>query len=57
LADGRIVGDVDYKSALAAASWITPVPGGTGPMTVAALMHNTLWAAARRRGRPFAYQL
>ncbi|MEN6391615.1 MAG: bifunctional methylenetetrahydrofolate dehydrogenase/methenyltetrahydrofolate cyclohydrolase FolD [Syntrophomonas sp.] len=57
LADGRIVGDVDYKSALIKASWITPVPGGTGPMTVAVLMYNTLWAAARRRGLPFAYSL
>ncbi len=57
LADGRVVGDVDYKSALSRASWITPVPGGTGPMTVAVLMYNTLWAAARRRGLPLAYGL
>jgi methylenetetrahydrofolate dehydrogenase (NADP+)/methenyltetrahydrofolate cyclohydrolase len=57
LADGRVVGDVDYKSALSRASWITPVPGGTGPMTVAVLMYNTLRAAARRRGLPLAYGL
>lgn len=57
LADGRVVGDVDYKSALSRASWITPVPGGTGPMTVAVLMYNTLRAAARRRGLPWAYGL
>lgn len=57
LEDGRIVGDVNYESALPNASWITPVPGGTGPMTVAVLMHNTMWAAARRRGLPFAYNL
>lgn len=50
LQDGRVVGDVDYKSALTVASWITPVPGGTGPMTVAALMHNTVGAATMRRG-------
>lgn len=57
LEDGRIVGDVEYQSALSKASWITPVPGGTGPMTVAALMHNTLWAASRRRGLPFEFDL
>lgn len=48
--DGQIVGDVDYPSASAVAGWITPVPGGVGPMTVAMLMYNTLWAAATRRG-------
>ncbi|HWP96467.1 MAG TPA: bifunctional 5,10-methylenetetrahydrofolate dehydrogenase/5,10-methenyltetrahydrofolate cyclohydrolase [Syntrophomonadaceae bacterium] len=47
--DGRIVGDVDYPSASAVAGWITPVPGGIGPMTVAMLMYNTLWAAAKKR--------
>lgn len=42
LADGRLVGDVDYKSALKKASAITPVPGGVGPMTVAGLLSNCL---------------
>ena len=45
LADGCIVGDVDFNSASERAAWITPVPGGVGPMTVATLMHNTLLAA------------
>ncbi len=44
LADGRITGDVDFNSAKAHAGWITPVPGGVGPMTVATLMENTLLA-------------
>ncbi len=45
LDDGRLVGDVDFDTAAARASWITPVPGGVGPMTVATLMENTLEAA------------
>ncbi len=45
LDDGRLVGDVDYAAASARAGWITPVPGGVGPMTVACLMENTLEAA------------
>ncbi|MBS3896122.1 bifunctional methylenetetrahydrofolate dehydrogenase/methenyltetrahydrofolate cyclohydrolase FolD [Silanimonas sp.] len=43
--DGRLVGDVGFEAALPRASWITPVPGGVGPMTVATLMQNTLEAA------------
>ena len=50
LADGRLVGDVDYASALAIAGAITPVPGGVGPMTIACLLANTLAAACRRMG-------
>ncbi|HEY2807153.1 MAG TPA: bifunctional methylenetetrahydrofolate dehydrogenase/methenyltetrahydrofolate cyclohydrolase FolD [Steroidobacteraceae bacterium] len=49
LPDGHLVGDVEYATARARAAWITPVPGGVGPMTVAMLMHNTLQAALRRR--------
>lgn len=45
LEDGRLVGDVDFDVASQRASWITPVPGGVGPMTVATLMENTLEAA------------
>ncbi len=45
LDDGRLVGDVGYAEAAKRASWITPVPGGVGPMTVATLMQNTLEAA------------
>ena len=47
LNDGRLVGDVDYDVAAQKAGWITPVPGGVGPMTVACLMENTLEAASR----------
>lgn len=45
LDDGRLVGDVGFEAACERASWITPVPGGVGPMTVATLMQNTLEAA------------
>ena len=45
LDDGRLVGDVQFAAASERASWITPVPGGGGPMTVATLMQNTLEAA------------
>jgi methylenetetrahydrofolate dehydrogenase (NADP+)/methenyltetrahydrofolate cyclohydrolase len=45
LADGRLAGDVEFAAAAQRASWITPVPGGVGPMTVATLMQNTLEAA------------
>ncbi|KFL37823.1 bifunctional methylenetetrahydrofolate dehydrogenase/methenyltetrahydrofolate cyclohydrolase FolD [Arenimonas donghaensis] len=45
LDDGRLVGDVGFQAAAERASWITPVPGGVGPMTVATLMQNTLEAA------------
>jgi methylenetetrahydrofolate dehydrogenase (NADP+) / methenyltetrahydrofolate cyclohydrolase len=48
LADGRLAGDVDFKSASERARLITPVPGGVGPMTVATLMKNTLSAAELR---------
>ena len=43
--DGRLVGDVDFENARERASWITPVPGGVGPMTIATLLANTLRAA------------
>jgi methylenetetrahydrofolate dehydrogenase (NADP+)/methenyltetrahydrofolate cyclohydrolase len=44
-ADGKLVGDVCFDEALARASFITPVPGGVGPMTIAMLLKNTLTAA------------
>jgi methylenetetrahydrofolate dehydrogenase (NADP+)/methenyltetrahydrofolate cyclohydrolase len=44
-ADGKLVGDVDFDAARERASWITPVPGGVGPMTIATLLANTLLAA------------
>lgn len=43
--DGSLVGDVEFDAAAQRAGWITPVPGGVGPMTVATLMENTLEAA------------
>jgi methylenetetrahydrofolate dehydrogenase (NADP+) / methenyltetrahydrofolate cyclohydrolase len=48
--DGKLVGDVDFERVREVASWITPVPGGVGPMTIAMLMKNTVTAAQRRRG-------
>jgi methylenetetrahydrofolate dehydrogenase (NADP+)/methenyltetrahydrofolate cyclohydrolase len=46
--DGKLMGDVRFDSARERASWITPVPGGVGPMTVAILMKNTLESALQR---------
>jgi methylenetetrahydrofolate dehydrogenase (NADP+)/methenyltetrahydrofolate cyclohydrolase len=46
--DGRVCGDVEFEEARERASWITPVPGGVGPMTVAMLLHNTVEAARER---------
>ena len=48
LPDGKLVGDVEFEVARQRASFITPVPGGVGPMTVATLMKNTLEAALQR---------
>lgn len=50
LADGRLVGDVEFDEASKRASAITPVPGGVGPMTVAMLIENTVHAAVRHAG-------
>jgi methylenetetrahydrofolate dehydrogenase (NADP+)/methenyltetrahydrofolate cyclohydrolase len=46
--EGKIVGDVDFDAAREKAGWITPVPGGVGPMTIAMLMYNTIQAAKLR---------
>ena len=50
LDDGRIVGDVDFAGASEHAGWITPVPGGVGPMTIAMLIRNTLDCYLRHCG-------
>lgn len=50
--DNRIVGDVDFDGVSLKASWITPVPGGVGPMTVTMLIENTLKSAERSLARP-----
>ena len=49
LEDGRLVGDVAFDEARERAGYITPVPGGVGPMTIAVLMKNTLEASTRRQ--------
>ena len=46
--DGKLCGDVDFGAAREVAGWITPVPGGVGPMTIACLLQNTLTSAERR---------
>jgi methylenetetrahydrofolate dehydrogenase (NADP+)/methenyltetrahydrofolate cyclohydrolase len=51
LESGQLTGDVDFESASAKASAITPVPGGVGPMTIAMLLRNTLLAAQRQEAR------
>ncbi len=47
LKNGKLTGDVEFEAAAERAAWITPVPGGVGPMTVAMLLHNTLLAAQK----------
>jgi methylenetetrahydrofolate dehydrogenase (NADP+)/methenyltetrahydrofolate cyclohydrolase len=49
LPDGKLCGDVDYDDVLDVAGWITPVPGGVGPMTITMLMANTLKSAKQAR--------
>jgi len=51
LPDGRLVGDVDFEGVKEKASYITPVPGGVGPMTVTMLLYNTIAAAERSVGK------
>jgi methylenetetrahydrofolate dehydrogenase (NADP+)/methenyltetrahydrofolate cyclohydrolase len=48
--DGKLVGDVDFDAARERAAWITPVPGGVGPMTIAMLLANTLRAVELQGG-------
>ena len=43
--NGKLCGDVDFEAAAERAAYITPVPGGVGPMTIATLLENTLYAA------------
>jgi methylenetetrahydrofolate dehydrogenase (NADP+)/methenyltetrahydrofolate cyclohydrolase len=47
-ADGKLAGDVDFAAARERAGWITPVPGGVGPMTIAMLLSNCVDAAEMR---------
>ena len=56
-AKGRaLVGDVDFDDVLPVAGWITPVPGGVGPLTIAMLLRNTVEAARRRRSGTSGYR-
>lgn len=48
LANGTLTGDIEFETAKERAGWITPVPGGVGPMTIAQLLQNTLFAAGAR---------
>jgi methylenetetrahydrofolate dehydrogenase (NADP+)/methenyltetrahydrofolate cyclohydrolase len=50
--DGKLVGDVEFEPAAKRAGFITPVPGGVGPMTVAMLMRNTVAAAQGMMAEP-----
>lgn len=50
LPDGKVVGDVDFDSVSQKAAWISPVPGGVGPMTIAMLLDNTVESAKRMAG-------
>lgn len=50
LADGKLVGDVDFDRVKERAGWLTPVPGGVGPMTIAMLLQNTVESAKRTAG-------
>ena len=49
LDDGRLVGDVDFDEVAPKCSYITPVPGGVGPMTIAMLLNNTILAAQAKK--------
>jgi len=53
----RLVGDADFDDIVGHAGWITPVPGGIGPMTIAMLLRNTVLAAAMRHGHPVPQKL
>ena len=48
--EGKLIGDVDYERAFERSGWITPVPGGLGPMTIAMVLSNAVEAASRRVG-------
>ena len=56
LADGKLAGDVDFHTAAAVASRITPVPGGVGPMTIAMLLGNTVKSAERVAGLAVSFE-
>ena len=53
--NGKLVGDVDFASAISVASLVTPVPGGVGPVTIAMLLYNTLLTACLQKDVPLAF--
>ena len=53
---GKLAGDVDFAGASEKASWITPVPGGVGPMTIAMLLYNTVKAAKHITRQPMVHK-
>lgn len=53
--DGKLCGDVDYERVIEKVAYLTPVPGGVGPMTVAMLLHNTIIAASKVSGYAMSY--
>jgi len=55
--DGKLVGDVDFDSVCRVAGYVTPVPGGVGPMTISMLLYNTLLIACNLRGRSLKFDL
>jgi methylenetetrahydrofolate dehydrogenase (NADP+)/methenyltetrahydrofolate cyclohydrolase len=54
---GKLAGDVDFDSVLKVASYLTPVPGGVGPMTIALLLYNTLVAVSMQRNISLSFDL
>lgn len=53
--EGKLMGDVDFESALRVAAYVSPVPGGVGPMTIAMLLYNTLLAACLQKGAEIGF--
>lgn len=53
--NGKLMGDVDFDSAIRVASLVSPVPGGVGPMTIAMLLYNTLWTACLQKDVAMEY--
>ncbi len=55
--NGKLMGDVDFEAASQVASYVTPVPGGVGPMTIAMLLYNTVLAACLQNGVEMQFNL
>jgi methylenetetrahydrofolate dehydrogenase (NADP+)/methenyltetrahydrofolate cyclohydrolase len=55
--NGKLMGDVDFEAATKVAAYVTPVPGGVGPMTIAMLLYNTLVAASVQKGMELEFNV